>query len=339
MALRTRLARPAAAAALGLALLLSAAAGGERDDDGLFGKPPPTPAPPQPGPRPRPLPPAEIDVEPPALPPRRAQDPGLRRRWMLSLDFDYRRRKLRPVKVDDEFHDFVGNVHFDERLDLGLYSSGDLFQIATLGLTLHWYALEKLDIYASLRRPVYGKGQHREIEYDGAPIASPRLELDHGASLEVAAGFEWEALRISNGPLKNFGLTLAGEARVGWADDIKSPNQDTEFDIDGNDEIEYDADWQAFDTELRVFRFFPHTREGSLTVYAGAGASFMFYHEEWDGEFENGDETEKLVFDYREEHAAFGSFGMRAEKGRLRVEVGARYGGESLLHVSAGWKF
>ncbi len=337
MALRASPKLPAAAA-LGLALLLSAAAAGESSDDGgLFGKPPPAPGP-KPGPRPVEPPPAV--EEPPAAPPERPPEGGVfRRRWKLSLDFDYRRRKLRPVKVRDEFHDFVGDVHFDERLDMDLYESGDVFQTATLGLTLHWYPLEKLSVWAGVRRPLYGKGQHREIEYDDAPVASPRLELDHGASVEVAAGAEWEALRATVGPLKGFGLALAGEVRAGWADEVRSPNEDVEFDADGDDEIDYDADWQAFDVELRVFRFFPYTREGGLTAYAGVGASFIFYHEEWDGEFENGDETEKMAFDYREEHAVFGSLGLRAEKGRLTVEVSARLGAEQLLHVSAGWKF
>lgn len=330
------LTRSLAFAGLLAALPAAGALAGESGDGDVFGEPPPSTTP-APAPRPVPRPPR---LRPHPGEPAPAARGAAHRRWAVSLDFDYRRRELEPVKVNDKFDDFVGNVHFDERLDLDLYASRDFFQTATLGLTGHWRPLRRLDLYFGVRRPLYGKGQHREIEFDGAPIASPRLELDGGASVELAAGFEWEALRAETGPLRGFGLALLSEFRAGWADDVDSPNEETEFDLDGNDDVEYEADWRAADVEMRVFRFFPYSEtSGGITAYAGLGGSFLAYHEEWDGEFEDGDETEKMEFDYREKHALFGSFGLRADRGRLRVEVGARLGGEYLLHASAGWRF
>ena len=88
-------------------------------------------------------------------------------------------------------------------------------------------------------------------------------------------------------------------------------------------------EWQAIDVETRVFARFDDTFEGLLTVYAGVGTAWLFYHEEWDGEFEGGDEEEKMEFDYREQNLVFGSVGMRAERGPVVVEVGARYGGSA----------
>jgi hypothetical protein len=338
-----RLAGAALCALLFCTGLVHPASGGESSDDsGLFGKPPPAPGPTPPRkvpekvvepvvpPERQPLPPEDQDGE------RRAAG---HRRWQLSLDFDYRRRKIRPVKVADKYDDFVGDVHFDKNLSMSRYDSQDIFQTATLGLTLHWRPTEKLGFYAGLRRPLYGKSQHRDIEYDGAPIASPRLDLEDGLSLELAAGVQWEFLRVAEGPLRNFGLSLAGEARFGWGDHVKSPNEDTEFDLNDDDDVEYEAKWQAIDLEFRVFRFFPYTREGGLTAFAGVGGSFFFYHEVWDGEFENGDEKERMEFDYREQNIFFGSVGLRAEKDRFTAEVSGRYGGEYLLHVGVGWKF
>lgn len=261
------------------------------------------------------------------------------RRWRLSLDFDYRRRGLKPVRVDDEYHDHVGNVHLDERLDMDVYSSEDVFQTATLGLSLHWRPIKSLNLWAGVRRPAYGKGDHTDIEYAGSPIASPRLEFDNGAAVEVAAGAEWQALLARTGPLRGFGLSLVSEVRAGWGDDVKCPNEEREFAADDDDDLEYEADWQAFDFEVRITRLFPDTSEGWLTAWAGLGVGLISYHETWDGVFEGGDEEEKMEFDYREKNLVFGSLGLRAEKGPFTIDVAGRYGGEYLLHVSMGWRF
>jgi hypothetical protein len=326
--------RALAAAILGL-LLLPGALGSARAGEGLFGEPPGAT---RPAPEKEPPPVLEREPAPEPLEGDLGPREFYRRLW-LSLDLDYRRRKLRPVRVDDRYDDFEGDVHYDERLKMRLYDSEDIFQTATLGLALHWRPLSRLELYAGVRRPIYGKAEHREIEYDHAPIASPRLELDHGASVEVVAGAGWEFLRLEGGPLRHFGMWAGAELRAGWADDIKSPNDDEEFNLDGNDEVEYDADWQALDLELRVFRRFEGTTEGLLTVYAGAGTGFLFYHEEWDGEFENGDERDRMEFEYREQNLVFGSVGLRGERGPLVVEVGGRFGGEYLVQAKLGWKF
>ena len=261
------------------------------------------------------------------------------RRWRLSVDFDYRRRKIEPVKVHDEYHDWVGDSHLDARLDMDAYRSDDVFQDATLGLSVHWRAMKSLDVWAGVRRPVYGKGQHWDIDYAGSPIASPKLEFDNGAAVEVAGGVEWQALLSRGGPMRGFGLSLAAEVRAGWGDDVECPNEEKEFSADGDDDLEYDARWQALDCEVRVFRLFPDTQEGWLTAWAGLGVGLFSYHEVWDGVFEGGDEEEKMEFDYREKTLVFGSLGVRAEKGPFTIDVAGRYGAEYLLHVSMGWKF
>jgi hypothetical protein len=319
-----------------LTLLLAGAfaTAGEGADGGLFGEPPPD----------------EKRAEAPSLPPARMESAPreasddheplhfYRRLW-LTLDLDYRRRKLRPVKVSDRFEDNVGNSSFDERLDMELYSSEDDLRMTTLGLTLHWRPWQRLEVYAGVRRPLYGTAKHHRIEFDGAPIASPDVEFAHGAAVEIAGGLGWEALFWEEGPLRNFGVWLGTEVRAGWGDDVRSPDDDDEFDLDGNDEVEYDAEWQALDLEMRLFGRFDDTIEGLLTVYAGVGVGWFFYHEEWNGEFEAGDEEERMEFDYREQNLVFGSLGLRAERGPVVVEIGARYGGEYLLHVELGWKF
>jgi hypothetical protein len=313
--------------AAGLLLLASAASGGE--DRGLFAGSPAGAGAGGPA--------AAENSALPELP--AAPAAGGRRRLWLSLDFDLRRRKLRPTEVRDRFEDNVGGSSFDENLDMDEYSSKDDLRVGTLGLTLHWLPRARLELYAGLRRPLYGKAQHRDIEYDGAPIASPDMEFAHGAALELAAGAGWEALFREQGPARNFGLWVGTEFRAGWGDDLRSPDDDEEFGLDGNDEVEYDADWQALDLELRVFRRFEYTTEGTFTVYAGGGAAWLFYHEKWDGRFELGDEEELMEFDYREKNLFFGSAGLRAERGPLLVEVGGRYGGEYALQVKLGWKF
>lgn len=331
MALATSPGRQKGLGVLAAALLLcvSTALGGE--GGGLFGEPPPESGEKKPVPRA-----PEPEVRVPEVPdgPRHFYRPL----W-ASFDLHYRRRKIRPVKVRDEFHDNVGDVHFDERLDMDLYRSKDVFQSLTLGLSLHYKPIRTLDVYAGVRWLTYAKADHNNLEYDEAPIASPELELDHEASIELAGGFGWEFLRARGGPLRHFGLWLGAEYRIGWADEIECRNEEEEFDVDGDDDIEYDADWWALDAELRVFRVFEDTIDGTITVYVGGGASVFFYHEEWDGEFEGGDEEEKLEFDYREQNTFFGSVGIRAEKGPIVAEVTARYGGEYLVHAVLGYKF
>jgi len=316
-------------ALLVLTLLSTGAAGGE----GLFGEPPPDGEKSKPVERPVEF--VRPDAEAPA-----DEGPGhfYRRLW-LSLDLDHRRRKLRPVKVRDRYEDNVGDSSFEESLDMDLYSSEDDVRTTTLGLTLHWRPWQRLELHAGVRRPLYGKSKHTKIEYDDAPIASPDLDFAHGASVELAGGAGWEALFFEEGPLRNFGLWVGTEFRAGWGDDVRSPDDDDEFDLDGNDEVDYDADWQAIDVETRVFGRFNDTFEGVLTVYAGVGLGWFFYHEEWDGVFEGGEEVERMEFDYREQNLVFGSAGMRAERGPIVVDAGCRYGGEYMVFVKIGWKF
>ena len=261
------------------------------------------------------------------------------RRWTVSFDFDYRRRKIRPAKVTDRYDDYVGDIHFTERLDLDLYKSEDSFQLATAGLTVNCQALKRLEVYASLRRPIYSKVNHRDLNYDEAPLASPQLEVDHGGSLELAGGFWYRALQFESGPLRHCGLKLGGEYRAGWGDDITCPNEEDQFAVDGNDKLEYESKWQSIDLELRAFKSWPDTIDGVITAYLGTGISAFYYHEEWDGSFENGDEKEVFKFDYREQNIVFGSGGLRVDHGRLTIDIGGRYGGEALLHTSLGWKF
>ena len=315
-------------AALLLAVAVPAAAGEPPPDDGLFGRPA------EPEPAELPVPEPEPELLPPVAP--RGARPG---RLGLTLDFDYRRIRMRPEKIDDKYDDFVGDVHYDIRLDLDDYSSRDAFQNGTLALTLHWRALEKLEVWASLRRPLYGKAEHGNAEYDGAPVGSPKLELDQGATVEVAVGAEWEALHLRTGPLRHFGLCVHAEFRAGWADNITSPDEEQEFDFDGDDQVEYDADWMGLDLEVRAVRFFPDTLEGSLRVWAGVGVGLFFYHEAWDGDFDGGDEREKMEFDFREEQPLFGALGVSTELGRFTAEVSGRLGGQKLLHASLGWRF
>ncbi len=315
-------------ALLALVSLSPGASGGE----GLFGEPPPEGEDARPVEKPIKLESPDADT---------STEEGSRhfyRKLWLSVDLDYRRRKLRPVKVRDRFEDNVGSSSFDESLDMDFYTSEDDFRTTTLGLTLHWRPRQRLEFHASVRRPLYGVSKHRGIEYDTAPIASPDLDFAHGATVEVAGGAGWEALFYEEGPLRNFGLWVGTELRAGWGDDVRSPDDEEEFNLDGNDEVDYDADWQAIDIETRVFGRFD-TREGDLTVYAGVGLGWFFYHEEWDGEFESGDEEELMEFDYREQNLVFGSAGMRAERGPIVVDVGARYGGEYMVFVRLGWKF
>ncbi len=312
----------------------SLATAGEESGGGLFGEPPPDERKAE-SPSPSP---ARMEIAPPEEGDDSEPLHFYRRLW-LTLDLDYRRRKLRPVKVSDKFKDNVGDTSFNERLDMDKYSSEDDLRMTTLGLTLHWRPGTRLEIYTGVRRPVYGMAKHHGIEFDGAPIASPDIEFDHGAAVEIAAGAGWEALFWEGGPLRNFGVWLGTELRAGWGDDVRSPDDEDEFSLDDNDEVEYDAEWQALDLEVRLFGRFDDTTEGLLTVYAGVGTGWFFYHEEWNGEFENGDEEERMEFDYREQNLVFGSLGLRAERGPVVVEVSARYGGEYLFHVELGWKF
>jgi len=279
------------------------------------------------------------EAPPPAR--RPAREEAGRKRWGLSFDLHYRARDIHPTKVKDKYTDNVGGVSYSESLEMDVYDSSDRFRETTLGLTLHWYPKREWDVFFSLRRPVYGKGQHRSIEYDGVPIASPTVNFD-GFNIELATGARWEAFRVREGFFRHFGVNLLSEARFGWANEAEVTELH-EFNADSNDDLDFDASWQGFDAEVQLFRAFPFTRiggsAGGMMLTAGVGLSLFFYQEKWDGDFEDGEEEEEMEFEYREDNPFYGSVGFRLDVPRAIFDVSGRYGGEFLLHIALGYKF
>ena len=264
------------------------------------------------------------------------------KQWGVSFpDFQWRSRGIHPTGVRDEYDDYIGNVSYTSKLDLHEYTSEDTFSEYAVGASLHWYGRKDLDVYLGLRLPFHSSVEHHEIEYENVPIASPTFEF-RGQNLEVVGGARWDAYRVSEGPLRNFGALLSSELRAGWANNAGLQDSNTFAQTPG-DKLSFRADWQEVDVETRLYRFFPFPRfgrgEGGIELSAGVGASAFFYHENWRGEFNNGAEFEKMDFYYREDHPLYGCLGVRIVSPRVVIDLGGRMGGEQMVFASIGYKF
>ena len=264
------------------------------------------------------------------------------KQWGLCFpDFQCRERGIHPTRVDDEYDDNIGGVDYHRKLDLHEYTSEDVFREYTIGATLHWYGRKDLDVYLSLRLPFHSSVTHKEIEYENIPIASPTFEF-RGQNFEMAAGARWDAYRVPEGPLRNFGVILQSEARAGWANSAGLRDDDV-FAVTPGDKLSFRADWQELDLETRLYRFIPFPRfgrgEGGIELSAGVGASAFFYHENWRGDFNHGAEFEKMDFNYREDNPLYGCLGVRIVSPRVVIDLGGRVGGEQMVFASIGYKF